>query len=327
MREPILDPDLSRVSRNPYLLLLRAPRVLVALLLAYAGIALMVFPLLKIDVSVFIQRAGLPLLGLLISVVSFSYYMAEWRKIRGMRDRQFIDVDDQSGRNASVAIAIEALREEIRQLRDTTGAIDEQRVADLIAKVSASVAAPIERLTFREYYYELKSVLQEKAANADAKASLLLDRGVGYSRFGIFFFILTIVTWQILSWEHGFRSQFIYGIASCSLLFIFIEFLSAWFLRQYVHFVDTSTYLMKVKAIFDRYLLTYLVALDEQVLQLQDKAVAAGVLTILKDEIKWPDTYLLKEGDVSFAREVMESLAAVAKAIHAPKSAATDKTA
>ena len=36
---------------------------------------------------------------------------------------------------------------------------------------------------------------------------------------------MSIVGWQFLSWIHGFQVQFIYGIASCSVLFVFIEFL------------------------------------------------------------------------------------------------------
>ncbi|MDH8179558.1 hypothetical protein QIG81_27635, partial [Klebsiella pneumoniae] len=76
--------------------------------------------------------------------------------------------------------------------------------------------------------------------------------GTSYSKGGITFFITSIIVWQVLSWLTGFKEQYIYGMISCSLLFIFIEFLSAWFLKQYRHFVDTSTYHIKVKSIFDK---------------------------------------------------------------------------
>jgi len=97
------------------------------------------------------------------------------------------------------------------------------------------------------------------------------------------------------------------------MLFIFIEFLSAWFLKQYRHFVDTSTYLIKVKSIFDRYALTYLALKDNIHTQKDGKEHLSALLSILRDDIQWPDDYMFKTADVNFAKEFVQSLGEVAK--------------
>lgn len=162
--------------------------------------------------------------------------------------------------------------------------------------------------SFIAYFERNIKTLEEKATNAEQKASILLDKGTSFTHGGIIFFVVSILAWQILSWARGFQTEFIYGIVSCATLFIFIEFLSAWFLKQYRHYIDTSTYLLKVKAIFDRYMLVYL-ALKNSDASGDDRQRHLNVLLeLLSRDIKWPDAYLLKRGDVSFARETMLSI-------------------
>lgn len=169
---------------------------------------------------------------------------------------------------------------------------------------------------FSQYFYELKERLDNKAEVATATAELLLDKGTKYTRWGIFFFAASIVFWQVLSLPYfgGFHTQYIYGIVSCSALFIFIEFLSAWFLKQYRHYVDTSTYLLKVKALFDRYMLIYL-TMENSASSFPENKVKQidKLLDVLAADIKWPETYLLKSADVNFAKEAMETIANLTK--------------
>lgn len=112
---------------------------------------------------------------------------------------------------------------------------------------------------FSEYFISVINYLEIKAIDSDKKASLLLDNGKRFSVIGIVFFILATIIWQFfISMIGEFKTQHIYGIISTSLVFIFIEFISAWYLRQYKSFSDTSTYLTKIKSIFDKYMLIYL---------------------------------------------------------------------
>lgn len=79
-------------------------------------------------------------------------------------------------------------------------------------------------------------------------------------------------------------------------------------MRQYRNYVDTSTYLVKIKSIFDRYMLLYLALHDS------DKDTSA-LTNILSDDIKWPETYLMKNADVGFAKEAMEAMTYMAQTV------------
>jgi len=171
-------------------------------------------------------------------------------------------------------------------------------------------------LTFESYYEYLSQFLESKSKISDQKASLLLSRGIYFTVGGIIFFLISIFAWQYLAYiNNSFKTQYIYGIASCSFLFIFIEFLSAWFLKQYRHFVDTSTYLIKVKSIFDRYILAYLAISNCPDSQHTNNSHYNYLFNLLSEEIKWPDKLMLDKADVSFAKEAMEAMASAASAL------------
>jgi hypothetical protein len=132
---------------------------------------------------------------------------------------------------------------------------------------------------------------------------------------------VSIIGWQALAWNRGWHPEFIYGIASCSILFIFIEFLAAWFLKQYRAFVDTSTYLIKVKSLFDRYMLTYLAQGDARITASPEAPAAAALFAMLGADLKWPETYLTRDADGNVAREFMTSFTEFAAAMRKPKEA------
>jgi hypothetical protein len=167
---------------------------------------------------------------------------------------------------------------------------------------------------FKRYFLSISKLLQEKAFDAEEKASLLLDKGSNYTLAGIVFFIVSIIAWQIMAWIHGFKTEFIYGIASCSGLFVFIEILSGWYLKQYRHYVDTSTYLLKIKSMFDKFMLAYL---SQHSLSDNDAAAKRlankTLLSMLEKEIRWPNAYMLKRADANFAIEAVEALSKISK--------------
>lgn len=164
--------------------------------------------------------------------------------------------------------------------------------------------------SFSSYFDDIKSTFETKASEADKKASKLLDKGIATAIGGFVFLILSIIAWQIFIATYSeIKQQHIYGMVSCSVLFIFIEFISAWFLKQYKSFTDTSTYLLKIKSIFDRYML-YFLAIRELP---ENQSEKLG--KVLTDEIKFPDTYLLKQGDIGFAKEAMETMLYLTQAI------------
>jgi hypothetical protein len=226
---------------------------------------------------------------------------------------------------------LQRLEEQWAELRDSDENRGGQRSAAPTSDVqeSAGITAAISLSpTFASYYEELKNVLQSKAEVADKKASVLLDKGVAYSRLGIAFYILSIIAWQGLAYETGFHTQYIYGIVSCSLLFVFIEFLAAWFLKQYRAFIDTSTYLIKVKSLFDRYMLTYLAQGDERISASPTAPAATALFQMLSSDIRWPETYLTRDPDENVAREFIASITELAGVVrkngdHSPRPRST----
>ncbi|MRG98558.1 hypothetical protein [Polyangium spumosum] len=193
----------------------------------------------------------------------------------------------------------------------------ERRVeANSAAKNPVEIAEALRRAnSFDVYFSGIQVALEQKADNADRKASVALEDGKRYLMMGIQFYLVSIVTWQVLTRVYGFQPIFAYGIGSCSLLFVFVEFLGAWFFKQYRTFVDTSTYLLKVKAIFDRYMLTFLLLRDRSIAAEANSLPLNTLLAMLKDDIRWPDTYLLKNADVAFARDALESFSDVIKGL------------
>ena len=174
----------------------------------------------------------------------------------------------------------------------------------------------------KRYSLSLTRMLRNQAAYNSDQATVLLERGIFYVWFGIVFYLCSIIGWQLVIAQWTFHTAFIYGMASCTFLFLFIEFLSAWFLRQYRHFVDTATYLLKVKAIFDRYRLLFLIiteeksGLSEESLRLLSKA--------LTDDFPWPNDSHLNKADVAFAKEAMASLTSLVKASRMEKKHTRD---
>lgn len=219
---------------------------------------------------------------IIVTIISFSFAFSP-----SINNSKFSDID----RNNTT---YKKLIEEISKLKDST----EKNKAKL----------PInERNKYESFHLYFSSIIEslnEQIEIADKKASLLLDKGTSYSRNGIYLYVFIIVLWQAITWFTDLQTRHIYGIASCSLLFVFIEFLSAWFLKQYRHFVDTSTYLIKLRSTLERYILTYL-ALKEV------KANGGNfdpLIDLLKSEIKWPEMAQKGMQDVSAPKELIDSL-------------------
>ena len=116
----------------------------------------------------------------------------------------------------------------------------------------------ISKNTFAGYVEDLIASLDRHIAVSEEKASTLLDKGTLYLRRGIYFYVATIVVWQALALFHGgFEAYMVVGVLSCSLTFLVVEFLAAWFLKQYRGFVDSASQLVRIKSVFNKIMLSY----------------------------------------------------------------------
>ncbi len=296
--------------------IMSSPKALAGGVLVYAGIGIPLLLKSESDLVYLLKSQAPMVIGVIVAILGFMMTISEMSKLKiSRREERFVDVDEKRGAEKS-NLQLRILKD-INSLKNQTSSFTASKIEDLILKASEKKAKDDSALfeSFESYFNDIRGVLIEQAHTADKKASILLDKGTSYSRWGIMFFIIAIFAWQVLAWITGFKEQYIYGIVSCSLLFVFIEFLSAWFLKQYRHFVDTSTYHIKVKSIFDKYMMSFFAIKtlggnsENQELKYQ------AMLKILEDDIKWPETYLLKNGDVSFVKEALETMTHFAKAM------------
>ena len=263
--------------------------------------------------DIFLRKNVMPLLFMIIGCILLLMGIFNILPFGKNRFGKFEQVDVGEGENFSLSSGwISKKYSKVEQPKDNTDFNNKSRL--LPVEKSDWNMEGVE--DFKSYYVALSSVIEHKAYQADRKASILLDSGTGYAKAGIAFMVASVVVWQTLSFVFGFTNQIVYGAISCSLIFLFIEFLSAWFLRQYKSFVDSSTYLMKVKSIFDRFMLSYLTIKDYVDVPFSEKkALVDRLVVALSEDIKWPETTLTKHSDVSFAAEAMESMIKMAKII------------
>ncbi len=134
-----------------------------------------------------------------------------------------------------------------------------------------------------------------------------------YIKNGIFFYVLCIVVWQVYAaLSSGVTSFMIYGMVSCTLTFLVVEFLAAWFLRQYRSYVDASAHLVRVRSIFQRYLLSYLGM--KEFAERDGSGLAkmrAEVLKVLSQEIKWPDPARGAKADFNHMNEMFDAVSQI----------------
>jgi hypothetical protein len=284
------------------------------LVLFFLGYVFLMFPYFTdLTLEQLLKDTGPKYLGYALTILGGAWLYLEFFSayFKNKREESFSDVDARRREREQTSESRRIL-DEIKELKHNQQSIDYEKIEELVKESSTLKEKAKEKKfeSFEHYFDSLSSLLEEQAQTADEKASILLDKGTAYSRNGIIFFISTIIIWQIVTAFYGFQTQHIYGIVSCSVLFVFIEFLSAWFLKQYRHYVDTSTYLLKVKSIFDRYMLSYLAITKSGA----DKPEQINSLTsLLSEDIKWPESYLMKNPDISFAKEAFETMSHFAK--------------
>lgn len=173
---------------------------------------------------------------------------------------------------------------------------------------------------FESYVLSLIQTLDKHVTLAEEKASKLLDTGTKYLRRGIYFYIVSIIVWQVAFHYWGGTTYMIYGIASCSITFLVVEFLAAWFLRQYRSFVESSMQFMKVRSVFDRYLLSYYslkeFGLEDGVSMSESRSL---MLKVLEEKAGWPET-VVSTADVNHMVQMFSSVSDLLEKIKPTKS-------
>lgn len=246
----------------------------------------------RVIVNLFDSSDGMIFLGITVCAMAALFSVVTKKNIKNETPTNFIDIDNLES-NVLKKLSSELDANNKQTIEQT---IEQRLEAKLLERI-------LPEYSFPAYFSTMRSALDKQISNSDQKGSLLLDKGTNYARAGIIFYLVSIVAWQVALFGQDIKPQHIYGIVGCSLLFIFIEFLSAWFLKQYRQYVDTSTYLIKVKSTLERYILAYFAIHDAS----KGGVDYSNVVSMLSEEIKWPQSYLTKSPEIGFAKECLET--------------------
>ncbi|MEE4225624.1 hypothetical protein [Pseudomonas viridiflava] len=201
---------------------------------------------------------------------------------------------------------------------------DVSDLAEMMIANRASVGVGVSATdSFEVYVREIIVSLDTQVEWMERKGSNLLDRGRASLRNGIYFYVVSIVIWQLYAWaSKSVTDIMIYGIVSCSLAFIVMEFSAAWFLREYRAYVAASSHLEKVKSLYNRYLLSYL---GIKAFASDDGAglakMRSELLKTLAQDVSWPEAGKGKSNDFNHMVEMLDSLSGFvskAKGVIAP---------
>ena len=178
---------------------------------------------------------------------------------------------------------------------------NDQAERDIYSYGASSTETP-----FEVYVSDILRSLSAYAASSEITARKLLDKGVAFMAGGLVFYVLAIVIWQVFAnLTHPDTRVMYVGMAACSMTFIVVEFLAAWFFKQYRYYVEVSLSCLRVRSVYDRYLLSYYALSEfkgEGEVGARDK-----MMKVLKEDVNWP-TY--KGGVSNDFNYMMESMSA-----------------
>ncbi|HGO9516528.1 hypothetical protein [Pseudomonas aeruginosa] len=193
------------------------------------------------------------------------------------------------------------------------------------AKLTAEeeVRKPVYISSFVKQIESVLVGLDKRILNSEKKASLLLDVGRSYLRRGIVWYVVSIIAWQVLFFSLNYQWSWAFGVGifSCSLAFIVVEFLAAWFLKQYRHYGDSIQVYLTVRSTFERYLLSYYVVNEYSEVEGDGDKCRAEMLRVLSEEIKWPDIKDTNSNDFNY---MMKSMGSVVELLDKLKGVNTD---
>lgn len=180
------------------------------------------------------------------------------------------------------------------QIQETSGGVERERVLDT---------------AFEIYICSVVEGLGKHISLTEEKGSNLLDRGLLFLFGGILYYIAAIAGWQAWAKYGEPNDNVMYiGMFASSVVFLVCEFLAAWFLKQYRHYVDASLACLRVKSVYDRYLLNYY-AVKEMASEGDGVSEKLNrVLEAIKEDVKWPGHKDNMNNDFNYMIESMSSV-------------------
>lgn len=143
---------------------------------------------------------------------------------------------------------------------------------------------------------------------AEEKASRLLEVGRSFVRGGIWLYIFSIIVWQGYLYYINFQlsAGVIVGMVSTTAVFLIMEFLGSWYLKQYRHYGDSAFSYMKVRSSYNKYMLAYCVVVE---FSENDPAKSQeDILRVLAESEKWPELKDVNANDFNYMLQSVETM-------------------
>lgn len=164
---------------------------------------------------------------------------------------------------------------------------------------------------FVEHMRSIIESLDFQIDYAEEKASRLLEAGRSFVRNGIWLYVVNIVIWQAYLYYINFslNAGVIVGMASSTVIFLIMEVLGSWYLKQYRHYGDSAFSYMKVRSSYNKYMLAYC-AIVEFTTDDLSKA-KEDMLRVLAESEKWPDLKDVNSNDFNYMLQSVESMGTI----------------
>lgn len=256
--------------------------------------------------AIFITGNATPFI---LTLMMFYVYKVWFAERFATSDTSFVELDKRTELNdaakvrAQTQAQVKALMEEVSRLKTNVAGVimgppvnppDQEKVRDT-------------SYDFIENIQEIISNLDGQIRYAEEKASRLLENGRSFIKWGIWFYIGTIFVWQIYLFGVDFKlnAGMIVGMVSCTILFVTVEFLGAWFLKQYRHYGDSAFAYMKVRSMYGRHLLSYCAVFE---FGQADELAKNDMLRMLEKADEWPELKDLNKNDFNHMLQVVDSV-------------------
>jgi len=209
--------------------------------------------------------------------------------------------------NQKIAEGIDKLQKEVKAIKNSDDKSDVEEIKKLIGELKNSKKEKETKeieLNYENYFSENIQSVIDSMNTSTRKSSNLLSIGIVIILIGILVYLAMIFFWLDEFHTNSFQTYHIFGLVSTSLLFLFVEFLGAWFLRQHRRVAEETIYLMKFKAVIEKNFHAYLLIKEnkeENKLDLQKT-----LIELFKSEINFPNKQEL--GYSSFAKEAMGTI-------------------
>jgi hypothetical protein len=167
---------------------------------------------------------------------------------------------------------------------------------------------------FEKYCKTIIEDLNFQITKNRLKASELLKTGIIIIIAGILGYIGVVYFFVGVYLEaHEFKPQYIYFMTSFSLLFVFIQLLGGWFLKQYRSSLNTSLYLNSLKPNVDKSLLSYYVLL-EIVPKKEAKSFMKELLSITGNHLNGEHSFI-NPNDEQYSKDIIDAIGALKETI------------